>query len=175
MQATRAGSGIAASGTKSDQCVLYPLSQVRNYVVAIRPYGDARDQGAVWTIDWPKRRLPGSTCQLTMKPFAGEQRTLVRQSAPQTDWTAFFASRADPLQSSTIEGTGKVRVVPGDNSGIAYVAFVDARSGDVDSLNNRHNHSVSSQVRLRLRHPLETGAEGETTAETPTVIVQRVC
>lgn len=67
----------------------------------------------------------------------------------------------------------KVRVVPEDNSGIAYVAFVDARSGDVDSFEQTDAITQFLAGETPVETPTET-EPSETTAETPTVIVQRV-
>jgi len=104
----------------------------------------------------------------------GPQRAadLVRQSAPQTDWDRF--SPAEPILTVIDDREyWQVRVVPEDNSGIAYVAFVDARSGDVDSFEQTDTITQFLAGETPVETPTET-EPSETTAETPTVIVQRV-
>jgi len=91
------------------------------YVVAVEPYGDAQGLKELWTIDGQsgafERYVPADS-------LFGPQRAadLVRQSAPQTDWDRF--SPAEPILTVIDDREyWQVRVVPEDNSGIAYVAF----------------------------------------------------
>jgi len=141
------------------------------YVVAVEPYGDAQGLKELWTIDGQsgafERYVPADS-------LFGPQRAadLVRQSAPQTDWDRF--SPAEPILTVIDDREyWQVRVVPEDNSGIAYVAFVDARSGDVDSFEQTDTITQFLAGETPVETPTET-EPSETTAETPTVIVQRV-
>ena len=95
----------------------------------------------------------------------------MRQSAPQTDWDRF--SPAEPILTVIDDREyWQVRVVPEDNSGIAYVAFVDARSGNVDSFEETDAISQFLAGETPVENPTET--DPVTPTETPTVIVQRV-
>ncbi|RLM64178.1 hypothetical protein [Halorubrum sp. Atlit-26R] len=141
------------------------------YVVAVEPYGDAQGLQELWTIDGQsgtfERYVPADS-------LFGPQRAadLVRQSAPQTDWDRF--SPAEPILTVIDDREyWQVRVVPEDNSGIAYVAFVDARSGNVDSFEETDAITQFLAGETPSGTPTETDPS-ETATETPTVIVQRV-
>ncbi|ELZ50476.1 hypothetical protein C464_02710 [Halorubrum coriense DSM 10284] len=158
-------------GDDNDQPFFVLSESGPQYVVAVEPYGDAQGLQELWTIDGQngtfERYVPTDS-------LFGPQRAadLVRQSAPQTDWDRF--SPAEPILTVIDDREyWQVRVVPEDNSGIAYVAFVDARSGNVDSFEET---DAITQF-LAGETPTETATEtdpSETTTETPTVIVQRV-
>ncbi|OYR58402.1 hypothetical protein [Halorubrum halodurans] len=158
-------------GDGNDQPFFVLTESGPQYVVAVEPYGDAQGLQELWTIDGQngtfERYAPGDS-------LFGPQRAadLVRQSAPQTDWDRF--SPAEPILTVVDEREyWQVRVVPEDNSGIAYVAFVDARSGDVDSF----ERTDAITRFLAGETPAETPSEtdpGGTTGEAPTVVVQRV-
>jgi hypothetical protein len=158
-------------GDGNDQPFFVLSESGPQYVVAVEPYGDAQGLQELWTIDGQngtfERYAPGDS-------LFGPQRAadLVRQSAPQTDWDRF--SPAEPILTVVDEREyWQVRVVPEDNSGIAYVAFVDARSGDVDSFERTDAITRFLAGETPAETPPETDPGG-TTAETPTVVVQRV-
>jgi hypothetical protein len=157
-------------GDGNDQPFFILSESGPQYVVAVEPYGDAQGLQELWTIDGQsgafERYVPTDS-------LFGPQRAadLVRQSAPQTDWDRF--TPAEPILTVIDDREyWQVRVVPEDNSGIAYVAFVDARSGDVDSFEQT---DAITQF-LAGETPVETPTTdpSKTTTETPTVIVQRV-
>jgi hypothetical protein len=158
-------------GDENDQPFFILSESGPQYVVAVEPYGNAQGLQELWTIDGQsgafERYVPDDS-------LFGPQRAadLVRQSAPQTDWDRF--TPAEPILTVIDDREyWQVRVVPEDNSGIAYVAFVDARSGDVDSFEQT---DAITQF-LGGESPVETPTETDptdTTAGTPTVIVQRV-
>ena len=158
-------------GDGNDQPFFILSESGPQYVVAVEPYGDAQGLQELWTIDGQsgafERYVPADS-------LFGPQRAadLVRQSAPQTDWDRF--SPAEPILTVIDDREyWQVRVVPEDNSGIAYVAFVDARSGDVDSFEQTDEITQFLAGETPVETPTETESS-ETTAETPTVIIQRV-
>lgn len=158
-------------GDENDQPFFILSESGPQYVIAVEPYGDAQGLQELWTIDGQngtfERYVPADS-------LFGPQRAadLVRQSAPQTDWDRF--TPAEPILTVIDDREyWQVRVVPEDNSGIAYVAFVDARSGDVDSFEQTDAITQFLAGETPVETPTETDPS-ETTAETPTVIVQRV-
>ncbi|QAU14433.1 hypothetical protein EKH57_15960 [Halorubrum sp. BOL3-1] len=158
-------------GDGNDQPFFILSESGPQYVVAVEPYGDAQGLQELWTIDGQsgafERYVPEDS-------LFGPQRAadLVRQSAPQTDWDRF--TPAEPILTVIDDREyWQVRVVPEDNSGIAYVAFVDARSGDVYSFEQTDAITQFLAGETPVETPTETDPS-ETTAETPTVIVQRV-
>ncbi|PHQ44187.1 hypothetical protein Z052_00080 [Halorubrum sp. C191] len=157
-------------GDGNDQPFFILSESGPQYVVAVEPYGDAQGLQELWTIDGQtgtfERYIPTDS-------LFGPQRAadLVRQSAPQTDWDRF--SPAEPILTVIDDREyWQVRVVPEDNSGIAYVAFVDARSGNVDSFEETDAISQFLAGETPVENPTET--DPVTPTETPTVIVQRV-
>ena len=158
-------------GDGNDQPFFILSESGPQYVVAVEPYGDAQGLQELWTIDGQsgafERYVPEDS-------LFGPQRAadLVRQSAPQTDWDRF--TPAEPILTVIDDREyWQVRVVPEDNSGIAYIAFVDARSGDVDSFEQTDTITQFLGGETPAETPTETDST-DTTAETPTVIVQRV-
>jgi len=158
-------------GDGNDQPFFILSESGPQYVVAVEPYGDAQGLQELWTIDGQSGAFERYVSEDSL---FGPQRAadLVRQSAPQTDWDRF--TPAEPILTVIDDREyWQVRVVPEDNSGIAYVAFVDARSGDVDSFEQTDAITQFLAGETPVETPTETDPS-ETTAETPTVIVQRV-
>ncbi|MDB2262176.1 hypothetical protein PM035_15500 [Halorubrum ezzemoulense] len=158
-------------GDENDQPFFILSESGPQYVVAVEPYGNAQGLQELWTIDGQdgtfERYVPADS-------LFGPQRAadLVRQSAPQTDWDRF--TPAEPILTVIDDREyWQVRVVPEDNSGIAYVAFVDARSGDVDSFEQTDAITQFLGGETPVETPTETDPT-DTTAGAPTVIVQRV-
>ncbi|OSO94001.1 hypothetical protein B9H04_14750 [Halorubrum ezzemoulense DSM 17463] len=158
-------------GDENDQPFFILSESGPQYVVAVEPYGNAQGLQELWTIDGQngtfERYAPADS-------LFGPQRAadLVRQSAPQTDWDRF--TPAEPILTVIDDREyWQVRVVPEDNSGIAYVAFVDARSGDVDSFEQTDAITQFLGGETPVETPTETDPT-DTTAGAPTVIVQRV-
>jgi len=158
-------------GDGNDQPFFVLSESGPQYVVAVEPYGDAQGLQELWTIDGQtgafERYVPEDS-------LFGPQRAadLVRQSAPQTDWDRF--SPAEPILT-VIDNREywQVRVVPDDNSGIAYVAFVDARSGDVDGFEETDAITQFLAGETPAEAPADEATD-EPVEETPTVIVRRV-
>ena len=157
-------------GDGNDQPFFVLSESGPQYVVAVEPYGDAQGLQELWTIDGQsgefERYVPGDS-------LFGPQRAadLVRQSAPQTDWDRF--TPAEPILTVIDDREyWQVRVVPEDNSGIAYVAFVNARSGDVDSF--EETDAISQFLAGESVAPPGDSNTDADTEETPTIIVQRV-
>ena len=158
-------------GDGNDQPFFVLTESGPQYVVAVEPYGDAQGLQELWTIDGQsgafERYVPEDS-------LFGPQRAadLVRQSAPQTDWDRF--DPAEPILTVVDDREyWQVRVVPGDNSGIAYVAFVDARSGDVDQFAETDAITQFLGGETPPETPEQTGSN-EADETRPTVIVQRV-
>ncbi|MDB2265046.1 hypothetical protein PM025_12935 [Halorubrum ezzemoulense] len=158
-------------GDENDQPFFILSESGPQYVVAVEPYGNAQGLQELWTINGQngtfERYVPADS-------LFGPQRAadLVRQSAPQTDWDRF--TPAEPILTVIDDREyWQVRVVPEDNSGIAYVAFVDARSGDVDSFEQTDAITQFLGGETPVETPTETDPT-DTTAGAPTVIVQRV-
>ena len=167
-------------GENNDQPFFVLTEEGPQYVVAVEPYGDAQGLREVWSIDGqtgafevyrPEQSLFGPS----------KAADLVRQSSPQTDWNRF--SPAEPILTVVEdEEYWQVRVVPEDNSGIAYVAFVNAQTSDV------HEFSDDAAIRRFIAGgspPNRTGGgsgggddagdgSGGATGSDPAVIVQRV-
>lgn len=157
-------------GDGNDQPFFVLSESGPQYVVAVEPYGDAQGLQELWTIDGQsgefERYVPGDS-------LFGPQRAadLVRQSAPQTDWDRF--TPAEPILTVIDDREyWQVRVVPEDNSGIAYVAFVNARSGDVDSF--EETDAISQFLTGESVAPPGDSNTDAGAGETPTIIVRRV-
>ena len=157
-------------GDGNDQPFFVLSESGPQYVVAVEPYGDAQGLQELWTIDGQRgtfeRYVPRDS-------LFGPQRAadLVRQSAPQTDWDRF--TPAEPILTVIDDREyWQVRVVPNDNSGIAYVAFVDARSGDVASFDR--TDAIRQFLAGDSVAPPADADSPTSASETPVIIVQRV-
>ncbi|MFB6256260.1 MAG: ABC transporter permease [Haloplanus sp.] len=156
-------------GAGNDQPFLVFSDSGPEYVVAVEPYGRAQGLKEVWTIDGRtgeyERYSPNESL------FGARKATdYVRQAARTTDWNRFTPSEPIPV---IVDGRlyWQVRVVPGDSSGIAYTAFVDARSSDVQEV------STTAEVTAFLEgSPVETAPPGSDGGDdrTPTLVVERV-
>ena len=156
-------------GEGNDQPFLVFTDSGPEYVVAVEPYGQAQGLKEVWTID-------GRTGEYELYSpneslFGARKATdYVRQAARTTDWNRFTPSEPIPV---VVDGQlyWQVRVVPSDSSGIAYTAFVNARSSDVREV------STTGEVTAFLEgSPVETDRPGSDDGDgrTPTLVVERV-
>jgi hypothetical protein len=156
-------------GEDNEQPFLVFTEAGPEYVVAVEPYGQAQGLKEVWTVD-------GRTGEYTVYApeeslFGARKATdYVRQAARTTDWNRFTPSEPIPV---VIDGQlyWEVRVVPEDSSGIAYTAFVNARSTDV------HEVGTTAEVRAFLegeRVDVGGGESGPVDDRTPTLVVERV-
>jgi hypothetical protein len=156
-------------GEDNDQPFLVFTEAGPEYVVAVEPYGQAQGLKEVWTVDG--RTGEYAVYSPSESLFGARKATdYVRQAARTTDWNRFTPAEPIPV---VIDGQlyWEVRVVPEDSSGIAYVAFVNARSTDV------HEVDTTAQVRAflegeRVDEPGEAG--GDVTGRTPSFVVERV-
>lgn len=158
-------------GEGNDQPFLMPTTDGPTYVVAAEPYGDAQGLSEIWLVDartgQHQRYAPNESV------FGPRKATdYVRQAARTTDWDRF--TPAEPLPV-VIDGQlhWQVRVVPNDNSGLSYVAFVNAHSSEVQEV------ETTAAVRQFLQNG--TAPTNQTvdpsenqSSTTPTMIVQRV-
>jgi hypothetical protein len=184
--ATKYRNGIVNTFTShEDEIEVAPVPGARNeqpffvlsedgpqYVVAVEPYGDAQGLREVWTVDG---RTGAFEVYRPEESLFGPQKAadLVRQSSPQTDWNRF--SPAEPILTVVEDQEyWQVRVVPVDNSGIAYVAFVNAQTSDVTEFERTDaiERFLAGESPTNRTRADESG-DGTTGAE-PTVIVQRV-
>jgi hypothetical protein len=138
------------------------------YVVAVEPYGQAQGLKELWTIDARTGEYEVYTPSASL--FGARKATdYVRQAARTTDWNRFTPSEPIPV---VVDGQlyWQVRVVPEDSSGIAYTAFVNARSSDV------HEVETTAEVTAFLEgERVADGGEDDTPeGRTPTLIVERV-
>jgi len=139
-------------GDRNDQPFFILSESGPQYVVAVEPYGDAQGLKELWTIDGQsgafERYVPADS-------LFGPQRAadLVRQSAPQTDWDRF--SPAEPILTVIDDrGTGKYASSPRTTAGLR-MSHLSTHGPVMLIHSNRQTQSLSSsQVRLRLRHPL---------------------
>ena len=155
-------------GEGNDQPFLVFTESGPEYVVAVEPYGQAQGLKEVWTIDG--RTGEYEVYSPTESLFGARKATdYVRQAARTTDWNRFNPSEPIPV---VIDGRlyWEVRVVPSDSSGIAYTAFVDARSTDV------HEVSTTAEVRAFLEGDRvgAGGSEGDAGGRTPALVVERI-
>jgi len=138
------------------------------YVVAVEPYGQAQGLKEVWTID--ARTGEYERYSPTASLFGARKATdYVRQAARTTDWNRFTPSEPIPVVVDS-QLYWQVRIVPEDSSGIAYTAFVNARSSDV------HEVTTTAEVTAFLRGERVDGGggDGQPGDRTPTLVVERV-
>jgi len=156
-------------GEGNDQPFLVFTSDGPEYVVAVEPYGQAQGLKEVWTVD--SRTGEYAVYSPSQSLFGARKATdYVRQAARTTDWNRFTPSEPIPV---VVDGQlyWEVRVVPSDSSGIAYIAFVNARSSDV------HEVSTTAEVTAFLegdRVAAASGDDGATAGRTPALVVERV-
>jgi hypothetical protein len=156
-------------GVGNDQPFLVFTGDGPEYIVAVEPYGEAQGLREVWTIDGRTGDYEVYTPEQSL--FGARKATdYVRQAARTTDWTRFNPSEPIPV---VVDGQlyWQVRVVPGDSSGIAYIAFVDARSSDVSEV------STTREVVAFLNgdvNAIADDGDGSTERRRPSLIVQRV-
>ena len=155
-------------GEDNDQPFLVFSDDGPEYVVAVEPYGQAQGLKEVWTVDGRTGEYEVYSPEESL--FGARKATdYVRQAARTTDWNRFTPSEPIPV---VVDGRlyWQVRVVPGDSSGIAYTAFVDARSSDVSEV------STTAEVQAFLEGAAVETPDGDTAPEgrTPELVVQRV-
>jgi hypothetical protein len=162
----------AVPGQDNDQPFFVLSEDGPQYVVAVEPYGEAQGLREVWTVDGRTGRF--EVFRPTDSLFGPRKAAdLVRQSAPQTDWDRFYP--AEPILTVVDDRPyWQVRVVPDDNSGIAYVAFVNARTSDV----REFDRTGAIRTFLAGGTPVNRTAPDDggdaTTDRAPSVVVERV-
>jgi hypothetical protein len=154
-------------GENNEQPFFVLSEEGPQYVVAVEPYGEAQGLREVWTIDGQTGAFEVYRPEDSLFGPA-KAADLVRQSATQTDWDRF--DPAEPILTVIDDREyWQVRVVPEDNSGVAYVAFVDARTSDVREFED------TAAIRQFLAGATP-GADGpgDAPGEAPSLVVQRV-
>ena len=155
-------------GEDNEQPFVVFTDEGPEYVVAVEPYGEAQGLKELWTIDARTGEYeiyaPGSSL------FGARKATdYVRQAARTTDWNQFTPSEPIPVVVDD-QIYWQVRVVPADSSGIAYTAFVNARSSDV-----REVETTAEVTAFLEGRPIDdSGSDGTTGGRDPTLIVERV-
>jgi len=155
-------------GEGNDQPFLVFTESGPEYVVAVEPYGQAQGLKEVWTVD--ARTGEYERYSPTASLFGARKATdYVRQAARTTDWNRFTPSEPIPVVVDS-QLYWQVRIVPEDSSGIAYTAFVNARSSDV------HEVTTTAEVTAFLRGERVDGGggDGQPGDRTPTLVVERV-
>lgn len=157
-------------GDGNDQPFLLPTTQGPTYVVAAEPYGNAQGLNEIWMVDARTGQHSRYTTNTSL--FGPRKATnYVRKAARKTDWDRF--TPAEPLPV-IIDGQlfWEIRVVPDDNSGISYIAFVNAQSSEVQEV------ETTTAVTNFLQNAVvpDTPSDGRTDepAPTPSIIVERV-
>ncbi|WP_435067228.1 ABC transporter permease [Haloplanus sp. C73] len=155
-------------GEDNDQPFVVFTEDGPKYVVAVEPYGEAQGLKEVWTVD--ARTGAYEVYSPSASLFGARKATdYVRQAARTTDWNRFTPSEPVPV---VVDGQlyWEVRVVPDDSSGIAYIAFVNARSSDV------HEVSTTPEVTAFLQgESLDGQPTGPSdTDRPPRIVVERV-
>jgi hypothetical protein len=154
-------------GEGNDQPFLVFTRDGPEYVVAVEPYGQAQGLKEVWTVD--ARTGEYAVYSPARSLFGARKATdYVRQAARTTDWNRFTPAEPIPV---VVDGElyWEVRVVPSDSSGIAYVAFVNARTTDV------HEVGTTAEVAAFLQgDTVDEQRPDAATDRTPTLVVERV-
>ncbi|GAB6860170.1 hypothetical protein ACFR97_11870 [Haloplanus litoreus] len=156
-------------GEGNDQPFLVFTDSGPEYIVAVEPYGQAQGLKEIWAVD--ARTGEYERYSPTQSLFGARKATdYVRQAARTTDWNRFRPSEPIPV---VVDGQlyWQVRIVPSDSSGIAYMAFVNARSSDV------YEVETTAEVTAFLQgEQLDTGRGDGRPPEgrTPTLVVERV-
>lgn len=158
-------------GEGNDQPFLTPTTEGPTYVVAAEPYGDAQGLSEIWLVDARTgqhyRYTPNETVFGPRKAA-----DYVRQAARTTDWDRFTPSEPLPV---IIDGQlyWQVRVIPNDNSGLSYIAFVNAHSSEVQEVET--TAAVSNFLQNADVPANQTEDRNETESTTsPPMIVKRV-
>jgi hypothetical protein len=156
-------------GENNDQPFLVFTDDGPQYVVAVEPYGQAQGLKEVWIIDGRTGEYEVYTP--TESLFGARKATdYVRQAARTTDWNRFTPSEPIPV---VVDGQlyWEVRVVPTDSSGIAYTAFVNARSSDVREVSTTPEVTAFLEGRDVTTQPADAGGDDE---RTPSLVIERV-
>ncbi|SDZ83303.1 hypothetical protein SAMN04488065_0647 [Haloplanus vescus] len=156
-------------GEDNDQPFLVFTESGPEYVVAVEPYGQAQGLKEVWTID--ARTGEYETYSPDSSLFGARKATdYVRQAARTTDWNRFIPSEPIPV---VVDGQlyWEVRVVPEDSSGIAYIAFVNAQSSDVNEVDTTPEVTAFLNGERVADQPESTDDDTE---RSPRIVVERV-
>jgi hypothetical protein len=154
-------------GENNDQPFMVLTEEGPKYVVAVEPYGDAQGLKEIWLVD---ARTGNFERYAPEDSLFGPRKAadFVRQAARTTDWNRFDPSEPIP---AVVDGElyWEVRVVPRDNSGIAYIAFVNAQTSDVAEV------ETTDQVVAFMEGRQQAGNQtGDAPGREPAIIVQRV-
>lgn len=155
-------------GENNDQPFFLLTKKGPTYVVAAEPYGNAQGLKEVWIIDARTGAFFRYTPETSL--FGPRKAAdFVRQAARKTDWNRFDPTAPLPV---VINGQfyWEIRIVPEDNSGIAYIAFVNAETSEVREVES--TAAVERFLQEREIHEDSTGSQPR--SRTPDIIVKRV-
>lgn len=157
-------------GGGNDQPFLLPTDRGPTFVVAAEPYGNAQALNEIWMVDARTGQYYRYSPNTSL--FGPRKATdFVRRAARKTDWNRFTPTEPLPI---VINGQlfWEVRIVPEDNSGIAYIAFVNAQSSEVQEV------ETTTAVTNFLQNPDvpddHTDWDQKNDSPTATIIVERV-
>jgi hypothetical protein len=153
-------------GENNDQPFFLVTKKGPTYVVAAEPYGNTQGLKEVWMID----ARTGEYLRYTPdKSLLGPRKAadFVRQAARKTDWNRFKPSAPLPVVIND-QFYWEIRVVPEDNSGIAYVAFVHAQNSSV------YEVETTAAVEKFLQGRKIDQDNTQSRSQSPAIIVQRV-
>ncbi len=158
-------------GDGNDQPFLMSTTDGPTYAVAAEPYGDAQGLTEIWLVDARTGQYHRYTPNGSM--FGPRKATdYVRQAARTTDWDRFTPSEPLPVVIDE-QLYWQVRVVPTDNSGLSYIAFVNAQTSDVQEV-----ESTAAVTNFLENTDVPTNqTRGQNTSEStasPSMIVKRV-
>lgn len=161
---------VAPLPGENDQPFFLLTRKGPTYVVAVEPYGNTQGLKEVWMID----ARTGEYLQYSPdKSLFGPRKAtdFVRQEASRTDWNRFDPSAPLPVIIND-QFYWEVRIVPDDNSGISYIAFVNAQTSDVREVET----TAAVEKFLQGRKIIEDSSRSQSGSgsRSPAVIVQRV-
>lgn len=155
-------------GEANEQPFFLPTTRGPTYVVAAEPYGNAQGLSEIWMVDARTGQQYRYTSNASL--FGPRKAAdYVRKAAQTTDWNRF--TPAEPLPV-VIDGQlfWEVRVVPNDDSGISYIAFVNAQNSEVREI---ETEAAVLDFLQNADVPDNRTDHGNTTT-TPSIIVERV-
>lgn len=121
------------SGTNKQPFLMYTSDGLK-WFISTEPYGESHGVFKIFLVDAVSGKIDMYELPLD-ETLTGpiKARDFVRKSNPLVDWNRFRMIEPLPFITNNIL-YWKVVVIPGDAAGIAYHAFVDARTNDVFEL-----------------------------------------
>ncbi|WP_248910054.1 ABC transporter permease [Halocatena marina] len=158
-------------GDGNDQPFLIPTTEGPIYVVAAEPYGTAQGLSEIWMVDARTGQQYRYTPNGSL--FGPRKATdYIRQAARTTDWNRFTPAEPIPVVIDD-QLYWEVQIVPSDNSGVAYTAFVNAQNSEVHEVET--TAAVTNFLQNGAVPANQTSDRDDNESPTsPTMIVERV-